>query len=195
MPGPTTPPARSTAENVVAPAWRRPHGVLRAPWIAAASVALMGAALSASLALAAPSGRWTVHPDQTGTLTVTLDGKGASGLAAFDATVRYNPAVVAVASIAPGDALPEGSEWLDAVPDGDDGVFFGSYRAGDGADGGDGTLATLTFDVLGPGAHAIRLDPDGSGAYDASGASIAPPARLSLGGLAPPPIYLPFGNR
>lgn len=170
----------------------------RALRVALASFALFAAGLvvagtsSASSALAdAPGAR----PLQDEPIVVDVVIAGAEGLAAFDATLRFDPAVVAVESVTAGDALPADSTWLDPVPDGEDGVVFGSYRAGPGAAGRDGTLATATFRVLGPGAPAIRLDRAGSGAYDAAGASIVPPARLTLAGAAAPPIYLPYAMR
>lgn len=164
---------------------------LRPALAAAALIALAAAAR----AVAAPEdGARPSGARQAEELVVTVDIAGAEGLAAFDATLRFDPAVVAVASVVPGDALPAGSTWIEPLPDEDDGVFFGSYREGDGPPGRDGTLAVVTFDVLGPGAPAIRLDRSGSGAYDAAGASLVPPARMTLGGLAPPPIYLPFGE-
>lgn len=137
----------------------------------------------------------SARPMQADPLVVDVVIDGAAGLAAFDATLRFDPAVVAVDSVTVGDALPAGSTWLGPTPDGDDGVVFGSYHEGAGPAGGDGTLATATFRVLGPGAPAIRLDRGGSGAYDSNGASIVPPARLALRGAPAEAIYLPYAMR
>jgi len=176
-------------------ALRRP---VRPSPMALAAAALIAAAVAGASALAAPAAGPEAALLQDSEIVVNLAIEGtesAEGLAAFDATVRFDPAVVAVEGVAPGDALPEGSDWLDPVPDGDDGVFFGSYHEGDGPPGRDGTLATLTFRVLGSGAANIRLDRSASGAYDASGGSIVPPARMALVGLPVAPIYLPVGRR
>lgn len=185
-----------TSSGSLPPARRGLARIAGAYWVRLAlGAALIALAAAGARVLAAPSDATApAGALQAGELVVTVDVAGAEGLAAFDATLRYDPAVVAVASVAPGDALPEGSTWIEPLPDGDDGVFFGSYVEGDGPSGRDGTLAVVTFTVLGPGSPAIRLDRSGSGAYDAAGAALVPPARMTLGGLAPPPIFLPIGH-
>lgn len=159
-----------------------PRGLVPALGLALALAALLTASLPAERARA-----------QADELQVDLLIERAEGLAAFDAEIRYDPALLAPSGLAPGAFLPEGSEMLGPETPEKGRVLIGSYSTGEDAASGDGTLAMLRFEVLGEGDPGLELVAAASGAYDKSGASISPPARIFLEGSAPETatIYLP----
>lgn len=125
---------------------------------------------------------------------VAITASGAEGLAAFDATVLYDPDTVGFVEIRPGDFLPEGSVILGPTLGirccGS--VTFGSYSPTGATVDGSGTLVEVVFTLLGDAAPELSLDGASSGLYGADGARLGPPARLSVMGASAEAIYLPF---
>lgn len=125
---------------------------------------------------------------------VTITARNAVGLAAFDATLLYDPAIVSFVQIRPGDFLPDGSAMLGPEVDGAGRVSFGAFSPSGATVDGGGTLAEAIFTVTGDGEPDLRFDMAGSGLYDAVGAPLGSPARLSAAGVSLEAIYMPYAG-
>ena len=84
----------------------------------------------------------TVGERLTLSLTIT-DGENVAG---YQATVRFDTTALKYVQSANGDYLPDGAFFIPAVVDGNSVTLAASSLAGES--NGDGTLATLTFEVL-----------------------------------------------
>lgn len=118
---------------------------------------------------------------------VTASIRGALGLAAFEATVRFDPAVVRPTGVTMGEFLPPDSQPLGPDESEPGRLAFGSYNAGGNDASGSGILAVVTFEVLANGDPAFQLDSARSGAFDMYGVALETAVELTSG----VPIYLP----
>lgn len=84
----------------------------------------------------------TVGERLTLSLTIT-DGENVAG---YQATVRFDTTALKYVQSANGDYLPDGAFFIPAVVDGNSVTLAASSLAGES--NGDGTLATITFEVL-----------------------------------------------
>jgi len=119
---------------------------------------------------------------------VAVHAEGAVGLAAFEATLRFDPAVVLPVGVRLGDFAPAGSTPLQAREPAGGSLVIGSYNASGQAASGAGALAVVTFEAVADGKPEITLDGETTGAFDQVGRAL--PAALSLR-LPGGPIYLP----
>ncbi len=127
-------------------------------------------------------------------LVITITARNATGLAAFDATLIYDPETVTFVELRPGDFLPEGSELLGPEDSGDGSVSFGAFSPAGATVDGSGTLAEAVFSTLGERAPDLRLDRDNSGLSGPDGAALSRPAGLSALGVPAESIYLPWAE-
>lgn len=173
----------------ITPPLARPRGAV----VGRAALAVAALACAAFLA----SSSLPAILAQGETFTVELRVVDAEGLAAFDAEIRYDPTRVEPRGLTGGDFLPEGSEMLGPVLVEPDRLRVGSFATGGQTSTGGGVLAVLTFQRLGHETGELSLVAERSGAYDATGASIAPPARLALGDgpATTARVYLPIAAR
>lgn len=123
---------------------------------------------------------------------VTITAREATGLAAFDATILFDPDRVTFVEVRPGDFLPEGRQMLGPEVGEDGSVTFGAFSPDGTTVDGEGTLAEAVFTTAGDSAPELRLDDARSGLYGVDGTPLGPPASLSALGVAAEAIYLPF---
>ncbi len=159
------------------------------------ALALGGLALTAGALDARVGADAAVHAQGDGEEHTELWVSGARNLAAWDATLLYDAAVISPTGVALGPFAPADSVQLAMDVRQQGRVLVGGYSSGDEAATGDGHLATVSFVRLDTRSPRLRLDRAGTGAYDAEGRSIAPPARIVIGGLAAPAVYLPLLER
>jgi hypothetical protein len=154
--------------------------------------------LAAAIALApaaAPSLEGAALAQGGEAFEARLQVSGARELAAFDATLVFDAEVISPTGVIGGDFLPEGSALLPLRADEPGRLVVGIYNPAGKTVTGDGHLATVTFQRLAARSPRLRLVGEESGAYDASGKSIAPPARIVIGGLPPQRLLLPWLRR
>ena len=88
-------------------------------------------------------------------LTFSLKIADAESVAGYQATVSYDTSALRYVESANGDYLPSGAFFMPPVSEGNTVTLAASSLAG-GSDG-DGTLATLTFEVVAVKASTVRL--------------------------------------
>lgn len=155
-----------------------------------------------TLALVAPGGPVTVGD----TVQVTVQMQGASGpVAAAQAEVVYNPAVLEFRSVAPAGFLSgTGRQVVCPPPSQSSGRAKFACASTGPNDGptGNGTLVTLTFGAIGPGQSSLSLEGISlvnSSRPPAAISSSTQGAQLTVESEAPVetdiPIWLPLINR
>ncbi len=147
---------------------------------AGADVATSRAAVAAARLAQAGDGAVDVVADRVG------------GLAAFEATVRYDPARVQIVGVEPGDGAPALAIVLG--PSGAAGrLALGAASAGGDAVTGTLRVATIRYARLGgPQPPRIELDPTATGVFDRRGVPLAPPGRIRLDGAIGAAAWLPW---
>ena len=93
-------------------------------------------------------------------LTVNINIAGGAGVGAFQATVNYDNTALSYVSAAKGDYLPgdpAAGTFFPVLKPGDSNVLIGGTSLGVGTADGDGTLATVTFEVVEQKASSITL--------------------------------------
>ncbi len=88
-------------------------------------------------------------------ITFNLNITGSKAVAGYQATVRFDDTALRYVSAANGDFLPAGASFVPPVVEGNLVKLNAASLAGE--TGGDGTLATLTFEVVAAKASALRL--------------------------------------
>ena len=88
-------------------------------------------------------------------LTFSLKIADAENVAGYQATVSYDTTAFRYVESANGDYLPSGAFFIPPVAEGDTVTLAASSLAGESD--GDGTLATLTFEVIAVKASTVRL--------------------------------------
>ena len=118
-----------------------------------------------------------------GQLTFSLKIADAENVAGYQATVSYDTSALQYIESANGDYLPSGAFFIPPIPEGNTVTLAVSSLAGESD--GDGTLATLTFEVIAVKASTVRLTnvllTDGSGGSSTpriENAEITEPAQL-----------------
>ena len=94
-------------------------------------------------------------PAVGGQLTVNIDITGGIGVAGYQATVNFDPTALRYVSIRNADYLPAGA-FMAPVDTTDSSVRIHTTAIG-GSTNGDGTLATVTFQVVEVKTSALRL--------------------------------------
>ncbi|RKU21634.1 hypothetical protein C6499_21800 [Candidatus Poribacteria bacterium] len=98
-------------------------------------------------------------------LTFSVKIADAENIAGYQATVSYNTSALRYVESANGDYLPSGAFFVPPVAEGNTVTLAASSLAGES--NGDGTLATLTFEIVAIKASTVRLTnvllTDGSG--------------------------------
>ena len=79
-------------------------------------------------------------------LTLSLNITGGENVSGYQATVRFDTTALKYVKSANGDYLPDGSFFIPPVVDGNSVTLAASSLAGES--NGDGTLATITFEVV-----------------------------------------------
>ena len=117
-------------------------------------------------------------------LTFSLKIADAENVAGYQATVSYDTAALRYVEGANGDYLPSGAFFIPPIVEGNTVTLAASSLAGESD--GDGTLATLTFEILAVKASTVRLTDvlltDGSGGSSVpqiENAEITEPPQLS----------------
>ena len=87
--------------------------------------------------------------------TLPLIITAGENVAGYQATVRFDATALEYVQSANGDYLPDGAFFIPAVVDGNSVTLAASSLAGES--NGDGTLATITFEVLAVKASTLRL--------------------------------------
>ena len=93
-------------------------------------------------------------------LTVNINIAGGAGVAGFQATVNYDNTALSYVSAAKGDYLPgdpAAGTFFPVLRPGDSNVLIGGTSINAGTADGDGTLATVTFEVVEQKASSITL--------------------------------------
>ena len=93
-------------------------------------------------------------------LTVNINIAGGAGVAGFQATVNYDNTALSYVSAAKGDYLPGdpvAGTFFPVLRPGDSNVVIGGTSINAGTADGDGTLATVTFEVVEQKASSITL--------------------------------------
>ena len=88
-------------------------------------------------------------------LTFSLKIADAENVAGYQATVSYDTTALRYVESANGDYLPSGAFFIPPIAEGDTVTLAASSIAGESD--GDGTLATLTFEILAVKASTVRL--------------------------------------
>lgn len=121
-------------------------------------------------------------------LSLAIRVDGAASLAAFEAALRFDPAIARPISTRLGSFAPSGSTLLEDQAGSAGRLAVGSYNAmGQSASGG-GVLALVTFEALAAGPVELSLDPGATAAFDALGQPLS--ATISLAASSES-IYLP----
>ncbi len=102
----------------------------------------------------------------------------ARDLAAFEATISYDPAVISPTAIVAGPFLPSGSVLLPPDNHASGRLAIGSYSLGGHVASGDGVLATVGFAVLRGGTPDLELELGSSGVFGRHGQPV--PGTLGL---------------
>jgi hypothetical protein len=128
-------------------------------------------------------------PVQVGeTLEVAVRVEGAEALAAFEATLRYDPSIVLPTAVRLGDFAPADSTLLQTGRPSDGSLAIGSYNAAGQTASGAGVLAIVTFEVLAGGQAQIDLERGTTTAFGSVGQPLRAAITLRVSGG---PIYLP----
>jgi hypothetical protein len=127
-------------------------------------------------------------------LEVQLDVSGAEQLAAFEATLAYDPQSLRLGDIAYGALVPDGSGYLGPSDDGAGRVAIGSYNSIGETSSGSGTLAILSFEILdgGPSRRGVALVHSSTAAFDQFGVPIG--ARIWLASNSEGEALLPYAS-
>ncbi len=88
-------------------------------------------------------------------LTFSLKIADAENVAGYQATVSFDTTALRYVESANGDYLPSGAFFIPPIAEGNTVTLAASSLAGESA--GDGTLATLTFEVIAAKASTVRL--------------------------------------
>ncbi len=118
-----------------------------------------GPAAAPAITLQAPAAEGSAGA----TVDVAISATGATRIAALETTLVYDPAILAFESLTPG-ALVEGAS---IVSNGDTPGRLGISVATAREIGGDGTLATVRFAVIGQAGQASTLDFENTAAWEA----------------------------
>lgn len=175
-------------------------GILSLPGLFTGEAAATAGA--GTLAILAPSGTLTVGD----TVQVTVQMQGASGpVAAAQAEVVYNPAVLEFRSVAPAGFLAgTGRQVVCPPPSQSSGRARFACASTGPIDGptGNGALVTLIFGAIGPGQSSLSLEGISlvnSSRPPAAISSSAQGTQLTVEGETPVetdvPIWLPLINR
>ena len=128
-------------------------------------------------------------PVQVGeTLAVAVRVDGAATLAAFEATLRYDPSIVLPTAVRLGDFAPADSTLLQAGRPSDGNLAIGSYNAAGHTASGAGVMAIVTFEAVAGGQAQIDLERGTTTAFGSVGQPLRAAITLSVPGG---PIYLP----
>lgn len=132
---------------------------------------------------------------QSASGTIAVIASAVGGMAAFEATLRFDPTAIRILGVEPGDLLPTGHVPLG--PSGPAGeLSIGAATAGTRPITGTGRVAAIRYQRLrGPQPPRVRLDRAGTGVFDASGARLGPPAAVRIEGALIEAVWLPWGER
>lgn len=122
------------------------------------------------------------------TLEVAVRVDGAATLAAFEATLRYDPSIVLPTAVRLGDFAPADSTLLQAGRPSDGSLAIGSYNAAGHTASGAGVMAIVTFEAVAGGQAQIDLERGTTTAFGSVGQPLRAAITLSVPGG---PIYLP----
>lgn len=123
------------------------------------------------------------------TLVLQVEIGAVENLAAFEAMLVYDPALLRPEGYELGRTLPAESTQLAPALPGPGRYAIGSYTALNRAGTGPGVVARVQFEALADGRAEVSLDPTASGAFDFRGASLAAPLTLTWQRGAT--VYLP----
>jgi hypothetical protein len=160
----------------------------------AASALLLGTALARTAGLDGEPGSTQGAVGAGDHLTVSVRVEGAQGLAAFEAGLRFDPAVVRPAGIRLGAAAPHGSTPLEDQRASDvraGSLALGAYNAAGRSLTGAGTLAVVSLEAIADGDPGLGLDEEATAAFDRQGMPIQATFSLREGGEL---VYLPSLN-
>ncbi len=152
-----------------------------------------------------PGGEEERAATERGVGELALAVQDAADMAAFEATIRFDPAVISPTAVISGPFLPPGSVLLPTDARAPGTLAIGSYSLGERESSGDGVLAIVRFSVLSRAPAGLALDPTGSGIFGRHGQPVAGQLALvatwrawlplvPLGdepGAAPAPRFLP----
>ncbi len=117
-------------------------------------------------------------------LTFLLNITGGENVAGYQATVEFDASALRYVESANGDYLPAGAFFIPPVVEGNTVMIGGTSLAGENS--GDGTLATITFEVVAAKASTVNLSnvllTDGAGSSatpQVEGAEITEPPQLA----------------
>ncbi len=123
-------------------------------------------------------------------LEVQVVVQDAIDLAAFEAELVYDPQVISLGDIEYGPLVPPESVPLGPVQVDGGAVAVGSYNPRGKTESGSRSLALLSFQVIGDGAHGLRLVPASTGVFDTNGFALGAEVRLIVG--EPGAAFLPY---
>ncbi len=121
-------------------------------------------------------------------IDVAVHVDGATALAAWETSLRFDPRLVLPVAVRLGDFAPAGSALLQGATPSEGRLALGSYNAAGHAATGAGMLAVVTFEAVGTGQAEITLDPPTTSAFDYVGQPLPAEVGLRLPGGS---IFLP----
>lgn len=139
--------------------------------LAGVSVSAMGGRSDRSLALVRMAER---QPE----ITLVVEARDSTGLAAFEATIAYAANVVSPTQVTAGSFLPPDSHLLPVDTHVPGRLVVGAYSTGGQTSAGSGLLTSIRFVRRGAGSADFSLLPDASGLFGLHGQPV--PGRLSL---------------
>lgn len=136
---------------------------------------------------ASPSASVAQRPDEVIALAVN-----ATGMAAAEVTLSFDPRAVQVLGVDGGFLPPDGRMLGPVVLPGS--MSFGVVGGTEGITG-TGRIAHIRYHLLrGAGPPAFRIDAGATGMYDARGVRLPPPATVQLAGAAVTGVWLPWSG-
>lgn len=162
--------------------------------VVAVDAAPAPAAAPAAAPVAAPRPRAVAGLAQADDGAIDIVAADVRGLAAFEATLRYDPAAIQIVAVEPGDGAPAGAQVLG--PAGAAGTLaIGAVSPPAAAITGTHRVATVRYVRRGgPQPPRVTLEAAASGAFDARGVRLAPPAALRLAGALVAAAWLPWAE-
>ncbi|MBK6769605.1 MAG: M20/M25/M40 family metallo-hydrolase [Ardenticatenales bacterium] len=159
--------------------------------------------------LPAPRAPWLrLRPDaviaQSPPSEIAVLVRAVAGMAAYEATLHYDPSAVQILGVEPGDFLapdpfalgPTGTAGVLALGAASASTASVSTASVSTTVTGTGRVATIHYQRLrGPQPPRLRVDHAATGTFDAAGVRLGPPAAVRIEGALVEAAWLPWGVR